>query len=228
MDEFEFFRDITNGRIISMPVGILGKKMGMTQVFDQDGNCIPVTVIQAGPCYVTGIKTRERDRYAAIQLGYDEVPEKKLNLPRKGHLKKAEVKPLKVLREFRVPEEATAELALGQEVVVSQFKPGDFVDVTGTSKGKGFTGVIKRHNYHGSKASHGVHEYFRHGGSIGGCTPAHTVKGTKMPGRSGAARVTLQNVEVVQVRDQEHLLMIKGGLPGARNSLVMIRKAIKK
>ena len=211
-----------------MPVGILGKKMGMTQVFDQDGNCIPVTVIQAGPCYVTGMKTQERDQYTAIQLGYDEVPEKKLNLPRKGHLKKAEVKPLKVLREFRVPGEAMAELALGQEVVVGQFKPGDFVDVTGTSKGKGFTGVMKRHNYHGSKASHGVHEYFRHGGSIGGCTPAHTSKGRKMPGRSGAARVTLQNVEVVQVRDQDHLLMVKGGLPGARNSLVMIRKAIKK
>ena len=123
-----------------MPVGILGKKMGMTQVFDQDGNCIPVTVIQAGPCYVTGMKTQERDQYTAIQLGYDEVPEKKLNLPRKGHLKKAEVKPLKVLREFRVPGEAMAELALGQEVVVGQFKPGDFVDVTGTSRGRGSQG----------------------------------------------------------------------------------------
>jgi large subunit ribosomal protein L3 len=213
---------------MAMPVGILGKKMGMTQIFDQDGNCVPVTVIQAGPCYVTGIKTKERDRYTAIQLGYQEVPERKLSLPRKGHLKKAEVKPLKILREFRVPEDAMAEVSLGQEVDVSQFKPGDFVDVTGTSKGRGFTGVMKRHNFHGSKASHGVHEYFRHGGSIGGCTPQHTVKGKKMPGRYGATRVTLQNVEVVQVRGQEHLLMVKGGLPGARNSLVMIRKAIKK
>lgn len=121
-----------------------------------------------------------------------------------------------------------ADLSLGQEVDVSLFKPGDYVDVTGTSKGKGFSGVMKRHNFRGTKATNGTHEYFRHGGSIGGCVPAHTAKGRKMPGRSGAARVTLQNVEVVQVRDSEHLLMIKGGLPGARNSLVLIRKAIKK
>jgi large subunit ribosomal protein L3 len=213
---------------MAMGLGIIGKKVGMTQIFDQDGNCIPVTVVQAGPCFVTDIKTQERDRYTAVQLGYQEVPERKLTLPQRGHLKKAEVKPLKVLREFRVPEDSVADLSLGQEVDVSLFKPGDYVDVTGTSKGKGFTGVMKRHNFRGTKATHGTHEYFRHGGSIGGCVPAHTVKGRKMPGRSGAARVTLQNVEVVQVRDSEHLLMIKGGLPGARNSLVLIRKAIKK
>ena len=211
-----------------MGLGIIGKKVGMTQIFDQDGNCIPVTVVQAGPCFVTDIKTKERDRYTAVQLGYQEVPERKLTLPQRGHLKKAEVKPLKVLREFRVPEDSVADLSLGQEVDVSLFKPGDYVDVTGTSKGKGFSGVMKRHNFRGTKATHGTHESFRHGGSIGGCVPAHTVKGRKMPGRSGAARVTLQNVEVVQVRDSEHLLMIKGGLPGARNSLVLIRKAIKK
>jgi len=213
---------------MAMGLGIIGKKVGMTQIFDQDGNCIPVTVVQAGPCFVTDIKTKERDRYTAVQLGYQEVPERKLTLPQRGHLKKAEVKPLKVLREFRVPEDSVADLSLGQEVDVSLFKPGDYVDVTGTSKGKGFSGVMKRHNFRGTKATHGTHESFRHGGSIGGCVPAHTVKGRKMPGRSGAARVTLQNVEVVQVRDSEHLLMIKGGLPGARNSLVLIRKAIKK
>jgi large subunit ribosomal protein L3 len=211
-----------------MPVGILGKKIGMTQIFDKDGSCTPVTVVQAGPCYVTGIKTPERDQYTAIQLGYDEIPERKLNLPRKGHLKKANVKPLKILREFRVPAETMQGFSLGQEVDVSQFKAGDFVDVTGTSKGKGFTGVMKRHNFRGSKASHGVHEYFRHGGSIGCRNPQHTVKGRKMAGRSGGERVTLQNVEIVQVRDREHLLMIKGGLPGARDSLLMIRKAVKK
>lgn len=211
-----------------MSLGILGKKIGMTQLFDQEGNCIPVTVIQAGPCYVTAIKTRERDRYTAVQLGYQEVPERKLTLPRRGHLKKAQVKPLKILREFRVHEDNVAEFSLGQEVDVSLFKPGDIVDITGTSKGKGFTGVMKRHNFSGSKASHGVHEYFRHGGSIGCRYPQRTIKGMKMPGRSGAARVTLQNLEVMQVRDRDHLLMIKGGLPGARNSLVLIRKAIKK
>jgi large subunit ribosomal protein L3 len=177
---------------------------------------------------VTGIKTKERDRYTAVQLGYEEVPERKLTLPQRGHLKKAEVKPLRILREFRMPEEEMTDVSLGQEFDVSLFKQGDFVDITGTSKGKGFTGVMKRHNFRGAKATHGTHEYFRHGGSIGGCVPAHTVKGRKMPGRSGAARVTLQNAEVVQVRDSEHLLMIKGGLPGSRNSVVVIRKAIKK
>ena len=211
-----------------MGLGIIGKKVGMTQIFDQNGNCIPVTVVQAGPCFVTDIKTMERDRYTAVQLGYQEVPERKLTLPQRGHLKKAEVMPLRILREFRVSEDTVADLSLGQELDVSQFKPGDFVDITGTSKGKGFTGVMKRHNFRGTKATHGTHEYFRHGGSIGGCVPAHTVKGRKMPGRLGAARVTLQNAEVVQVRDNEHLLMIKGGLPGARNSVVVIRKAIKK
>jgi large subunit ribosomal protein L3 len=211
-----------------MALGIIGKKVGMTQMFDQDGNCVPVTVVQAGPCFVTAIRTRERDRYTAVQLGYEEVLERKLTLAQRGHLRKASVKPLKTLREFRISEETTADFSLGQELDVGQFKPGDFVDVTGTSKGKGFTGVMKRHNFSGSKATHGSHEYFRHGGSIGCRFPQHTVKGRKMAGRSGAARVTLQNAEVVQVRGREHLLMIKGSVPGARNSLVMIRKAVKK
>ena len=211
-----------------MGLGIIGKKVGMTQIFDQEGNCIPVTVVQAGPCFVTDIKTKDRDRYTAVQLGYQEVPERKLTLAQRGHLKKAEIKPLRVLREFRVSEDSVADFSLGQQIDLSLFKPGDYVDVTGTSKGRGFTGVIKRHNFRGTKATHGTHEYFRHGGSIGGCFPQHTIKGRKMPGRSGAVRVTLQNAEVVQVRDREHLLMIKGGVPGARNSLVLIRKAIKK
>jgi large subunit ribosomal protein L3 len=222
------FPGVSKGRIEAMALGIIGKKVGMTQIYDQDGNSIPVTVVQAGPCFVTGIKTRERDRYTAVQLGYEEVPERKLTLPQRGHLKKAEVKPLRTLREFRVPEESVTDFSLGQQFDVSLFKPGDFVDVTGTSKGKGFTGVMKRHNFSGSKATHGAHEYFRHGGSIGCRFPQHTIKGIRMPGRSGAARVTLQNAQVVQVRDREHLLMIKGGLPGARNSVLMIRKAVKK
>jgi large subunit ribosomal protein L3 len=211
-----------------MELGIIGKKVGMTQVFDQDGNCVPVTVVQAGPCFVTAVRTREKDRYTAVQLGYQEVLERKLTLAQRGHLRKASVKPLKILREFRVPEEAMARFSLGQELDVGQFKPGDFVDVTGTSKGKGFTGVMKRHNFSGSKASHGSHEYFRHGGSIGCRFPQHTGMGRRMAGRSGGARVTLQNAEVVQVRKPEHLLMIKGSVPGARNSLVLIRKAVKK
>ena len=211
-----------------MPMGIIGKKVGMTQFFDSDGNCVPVTVVQAGPCYVTEIKTPERDRYAAVQLGFEEVPERKLNLPRRGHLKKSEVKPLRTLREFRIPEDALQGFTLGQAVDVGIFAPGEFVDVVGTSKGRGFTGVMKRHNFRGSISTHGTHEYFRHGGSIGGRFPQHTVKGRKMAGRYGGKRITVQNLEVVQVRGKEHLLLIKGAVPGSRNSLVLVHKAKKK
>ncbi len=216
------------GRDSHMTMGIIGRKLGMTQYFDQDGNCVPVTVVQAGPCYVTAVKTPETDRYAALQLGYQEVPERKLTLPERGHLKKSGGRPLRVLREFRVPPEMTSQYSLGQEVDVTIFNPGEFVDVTGTSKGRGFTGVMKRHNFRGSISTHGTHEYFRHGGSIGGRFPQHTVKGRKMAGRHGGKRVTVQDLQVVQVRPEEHLLLIKGAVPGARNSLLLIRKAIKK
>ena len=208
--------------------GIIGKKVGMTQIFDAEGNCLPVTVVQAGPCYVTQIKNQGTDRYTAIQLGYDKVPERKLSGPEKGHLKKAGVEPLRTLHELPVSEEDVSEISLGQKIDVSVFKPGDYVDVTGKSKGRGFTGVMKRHNFHGFRASHGTHEYFRHGGSIGCRTPQHTIKGRKMPGRYGGTRVTTQNLQIVEVRDQENLLMIRGAVPGARNSFILVRKAIKK
>ncbi len=208
--------------------GILGKKVGMTQIFDQEGNCVPVTVVEAGPCYVTQIKTKEKDRYTAVQLGFDKVPEKKLNKPRAGHIKKSGSEPVRTLREFRASEEETENLKLGQQVDVSLFKPGDFVDVCGKSKGRGFTGVMKRHNFRGFRATHGTHEYFRHGGSIGCCTPQHTIKGVKMPGRYGGKRVTTQNLTVVEVRNDENLMLIKGAIPGARNSLLLIRKAVKR
>jgi len=211
-----------------MAIGIIGKKAGMTQLFDQEGNCVPVTVVEAGPCYVTHLKTMEKDKYSAVQLGFQEVPERKLTRPEKGHLKKADAKPLKTIREFRLSEEEMEQFSLGQQVDVNIFKPGDYVDIVGTSKGKGFTGVMKRHNFHGSTATHGSHENFRHGGSIGGRYPQHTVKGRKMAGRHGGSRVTTQNLQVVQVRDKENLLLIRGALPGARNSLVFISKAIKK
>jgi len=212
-----------------MTMGIIGKKAGTTQIFDQEGNCVPVTVIHAGPCYVTHIKTMEKDKYSAVQLGFQEVPERKLSLAQKGHLKAAEVKPLKNLREFRIPPEEAGEYSLGQQVAVDMFQPGDYVDVTGTSKGKGFSGVMKRHNFSGAAtASHGTHENFRHGGSIGGRFPQHTVKGRKMAGRQGNSRVTVQNLKILQVREKENLLLIQGALPGAKNSLVYIRKALKK
>ncbi len=211
-----------------MALGIIGKKTGMTQLFDQDGNCVPVTVVQAGPCYVTDLKTMEKDKYTAVQLGFQEVPERKLTRPEKGHLKKSEAKPLKTLREFRLSENELEQLSLGQQIDLNMFKPGDYVDIIGTSKGKGFTGVMRRHNFHGSTATHGSHETFRHGGSIGGRYPQHTVKGRKMPGRHGGSRVTTQNLQVVQVRDKDNLILIRGALPGARNSLILISKAIKK
>ena len=208
--------------------GIIGKKVGMTQIFDAEGNCIPVTVVQAGPCFATQIKSQETDRYSAVQLGFDAMPDRKLNKPRKGHLEKSGVSPQRTLREFRVSEEEAAEISLGQQVDVSMFKPGDFIDIRGKSKGRGFTGVMKRHNFHGFRATHGTHEYFRHGGSIGCRTPQHTIKGVKMPGRYGGTRVTTQNLTVVQVHEKDHLLLIKGAVPGARNSLVCISKATKK
>jgi len=208
--------------------GIIGKKIGMTQLFDTEGNCIPVTVVQAGPCFVTQIKSPERDRYSAVQLGFESVPERKLNKPEKGHLERSGVSPLRTLREFRVSEEDAAALTLGQQVDVSMFKPGDFVDISGKSKGRGFTGVMKRHNFSGYRATHGTHEYFRHGGSIGCRTPQHTIKGLRMAGRYGGTRITTQNLTIVQVHAKDHLLLIKGAVPGARNSLLFIRKAIKK
>ncbi len=209
-------------------MGLIGKKIGMTQIFDTEGNCIPVTVVKAGPCPVTQVKTPGTDRYAAIQLGYDKIPERKLNQPRKGHLKKNGVEPYRFLREFRMKEDEIAQFVPGQEIDVNIFKPGDAVDVTGNSKGKGFTGVMKRHNFHGFRATHGTHECFRHGGSIGCRTPQHTIKGRKMAGRSGGSKVTTQNLKIVEVRDKDNLILIKGAVPGSRNSLLLIQKAIKK
>jgi large subunit ribosomal protein L3 len=208
--------------------GIIGKKVGMTQIFDTEGNCIPVTVVQAGPCFVTQIKSHETDRYTAVQLGFDPLPERKLNKPEKGHLEKSGVTPLRTLSEFRISDQEAAELKLGQQLDVSMFKIGDFVDISGKTKGRGFAGVIKRHNFSGFKATHGTHEYFRHVGSIGCREPQHTVKGRKMPGRYGGTQVTTQNLKVVQVRAKDHLILIKGALPGASNSLLYIRKATKK
>lgn len=211
-----------------MALGIIGKKLGMTQIFDSQGNPVPITVVQAGPCFVTQVKAPGTDHYAAVQLGFDPIPERKANQPLRGHLQKAGVPPVRTLREFRVSDEELSQYSPGQEVRASIFKAGDFVDVIGTSKGRGFTGVIRRHNFRGYPASHGTHEYFRHGGSIGCRFPQHTIKGLKMAGRYGAGRVTVQNLRIVEVRDKQNLLLIRGAVPGARNSLLLIRKARKK
>jgi large subunit ribosomal protein L3 len=202
---------------------ILGRKVGMTSIFDDQGNSIPVTVIEAGPCFVTQIRTVDNDGYEAIQLGYGDIKESRLNRPRMGHLKKAEVKAVRVLREFR--DTNFEDPKLGAQITCDVFKPGDVVRVSGTSKGRGFTGVMKRHNFSGMKASHGVHESYRGGGSVGAASdPARTYKAMKMAGQHGNARVTVGGLAVMQVLPEKNLLLVKGAVPGARNGLLEIQK----
>lgn len=208
-------------------LGIIGRKIGMTQVFQEDGSVVPVTVVEAGPCWVTQKKTKEKEGYEALQIGFLPKNEKRVKKPLSGHFKKAGTVPLTYLREFRM--ESTEGYKVGQEINIGHlFKPGDVVDVTGLSKGKGFAGVIKRHGFHGSPGSHGTHEYFRHGGSVGPATyPHHVFKGLKMPGQFGNARVTIQNIKVLEVREDQNLLLLKGGIPGSHHGWVLIRSATK-
>lgn len=213
-----------------MAIGLLGKKLGMTQIFDEQGNAIPVTVIKTGPCVVVQKKTSDREGYNALQVGYGEITKvNRVNKPLKGHFAKGGVAPVSFLKEFRVtPEEAEAN-GVGSEIPLEMIEIGGFVDVTGTSKGKGFAGVMKRHHFHGAPASHGAHESFRHGGSIGqNMTPAHTFKGMKMAGQMGNKRVTVQNLKVIDVRGDTNLLMVEGAVPGPANGFVIIRKAVRK
>ncbi|MBV6506659.1 MAG: 50S ribosomal protein L3 [Syntrophorhabdaceae bacterium] len=213
-----------------MGLGILGKKLGMTQIFREDGSIVPATVIQAGPCYVVQKKTNEKEGYTAIQLGFEEVKKvNRINKPLVGHFKKANIPPTRILKEFRVgPEEVDAN-EVGSQISVERFEIGDYVDITGTSKGKGFAGVMKRYGFGGSPASHGTHEYFRHGGSIGqNMTPGRTLKGKKMPGHMGNSRVTVQNLKVVGVRSDNNILLVEGAIPGPNNGYVIINKAVKK
>jgi large subunit ribosomal protein L3 len=209
------------------PLGIIGKKLGMTQIFLEDGSVVPVTVVEAGPCSVIQKKTKEKDGYNALQLGFLPKKGQRVNKPLSGHFKKAGVGPYVHVKEFRVEDVEGVEA--GQEVTLSLFKPGDVVDVTGLSRGKGFSGVMKRHGFHGSPGSHGTHEYFRHGGSVGSATyPHHTFKGMKMPGQHGNRRVTLQNIKVVDVKEDQNLILLKGGIPGSPTGWVLIRSATKK
>ncbi|MED5370343.1 MAG: 50S ribosomal protein L3 [Myxococcota bacterium] len=207
--------------------GILGRKIGMTQFFNEDGTVVPVTVVEAGPMVVTQIKTVDTDGYNAIQVGFASQKEGRLNKAMKGHYAKAGVAPAKLLREFRMDD--VSGYTVGQEIKVGEvFEAGQKIDVTGTSKGRGFAGVMKRHNFAGFIRSHGTHEFFRHGGSIGTrLTPGHVAKGKKMPGHMGAARTTVQNLTVAKVDAEQNLLYIKGGIPGARNKLVIVKGAVK-
>ena len=202
--------------------GILGTKLGMTQIFDDEGRVIPVTVLRAGPCPVTQVRTKERDGYAAVQLGFGEV--KKVNKPLAGHFRKAGVEPTRHLVEF----ELEGEHSLGDMVTVDIFTQGQLVDVTAKSKGKGFAGGMKRHGFAGLGAGHGVHKVHRAPGSIGGAsTPGRVFKGTRMAGRMGNERVTIQSLELVGVDADRRLLLIKGAVPGPNGSLVIVRDAVK-
>lgn len=208
-------------------VGLIGKKLGMTQVFDPKGELIPVTVIQAGPCTVVQAKTKASDGYVAVQVGFGDRKAQRATKAYRNHCVKAGKGVFQVLREFRVGE--GEQYTVGQEISVeSVFKPGDRVDVSGTSKGRGYSGVIKRHGFSGFPGSHGTHEYFRHGGSIGNRSyPGRVFKGKRMAGQYGNERVTTQGLEVVAVRPNEHLLLVRGAVPGARNGVVIVRPTVK-
>lgn len=207
--------------------GLIGKKIGMTQVFGADGSVVPVTVIQTGPCVVVQKREIERDGYKALQVGFGSKKGQRLNKPEQGHLVKAGKGAFQVLREFRLDD--VAQYELGQEIKVSDlFKVGDRVDVSGTSKGRGFAGVIKRWGFSGFPASHGTHEYFRHGGSIGNRSfPGRVFKGKRMAGHWGNERISVQNLEVIGVRAEENLLLVKGAVPGAKRGVLLIRRSVK-
>ena len=203
--------------------GILGQKLGMTQIFDEDGNLEAVTAIEAGPCFISQIKTQANDGYDAVQLGFGET--KRLNSPEKGHLNSLG-RQLKHLREFKVKEPVSVKV--GQGVDVSIFKKGDRVDITGISKGKGFAGVVKRHHFAGGPKSHGQSDRHRAPGSVGSTTfPGRVLKGTRMAGHMGNRRVSVRNLKVVQADPGRNLLLIRGAVPGAINELLVIRKSTK-
>ena len=206
-----------------MPGGLIGKKLGMTLIFDNEGLAVPVTVIEAGPCFVVQKKTTKKDGYEALQMGFDRRALGKCNKPERGHLEKHSAKSgFRYLREFRLAE--ASGLEEGQEITVEVFEIGDKVDVIGTSKGKGFAGTVKRWNFHRGPMTHGSMSH-RAPGSIGASAyPSRVVKGKKMPGQMGNARVTIKNLEVVDVRPDENLLVVKGAIPGPRQGLVLIQK----
>ncbi|MFZ5596988.1 MAG: 50S ribosomal protein L3 [Bacillota bacterium] len=207
-----------------MKKAILGKKLGMTQVFTDEGLAIPVTVIETGPCYVVQKKTVEKDGYDAIQVGFGTKREKLFNKPEKGLFNKAGVKPLRFLREFRL--EDSGQYQVGQEIKADLFDSGEKVDVVGTSKGRGFSGGIKRHGFHRGPMAHGS-KYHRRPGSLGAKGPARVYKGRRLPGHYGAARITVQNLEVVKVDAERNILAIKGAVPGPRGGLVIIKDSVK-
>lgn len=205
--------------------GILGAKLGMTQLWDNN-KVVPVTVVQAGPCVVTQVRTADKDGYAAVQLAYGAVDPRKVNKPRTGHFEKAGTAPRRHIVELRTTD--ASEYELGQEVTVEAFEAGTVIDVTGKTKGKGFAGVMKRHGFHGLRASHGVERKHRSPGSIGACaTPGRVFKGVRMAGRMGGVRYTVQNLTVQAIDPENNLLLVRGAIPGPAGALVLVRTAAK-
>ena len=209
-----------------MQKGIIGKKMGMTQIFDENGKVVPVTVVEAGPCTVVQKKTVESDGYVAVQLGYGDISAKKVSKPAKGHFDKADVAPKRTLREFRLDD--ISAMNVGDILKADVFAVGDRIDVVGTSKGKGYAGAIKRWNQHRLRESHGTGPVARHAGTMGSCsTPTRVFKGKRLPGHLGAERVTIQNLKVVKVDAENNLIAIKGAIPGPKGSVVCISDSVK-
>ena len=209
-----------------MQKGIIGKKIGMTQIFDENGKVVPVTVVEAGPCTVVQKKTVESDGYVAVQLGFGDIAAKKVTKPAKGHFDKADVAPKKTLREFRLAD--ISGMNVGDIIKADTFAAGEHIDVVGTSKGKGYAGTIKRWNGHLLRESHGTGPVSRHAGSMGACSsPSRVFKGKKLPGHLGAERVTIQNLKVVKVDAENNLIAIKGAIPGPKGSVVCISDSVK-
>jgi large subunit ribosomal protein L3 len=217
---------VTTSRVVRTVKGVLGEKLGMTQVWDADNRLVPVTVIKAGPCVVTQVRNPETDGYGAVQLAFGEIDPRKVNQPMKGHFEKAGVTPRRHLVELRTAD--AADYSLGQEVTVEAFEAGQLVDASGRTKGKGFAGVMKRHGFHGVSSSHGAHKNHRKPGSIGGCsTPGRVFKGMRMAGRMGGLRQTTQNLTIHSVDAEKGLLLVKGAVPGPRGGIVLVRTAAK-
>ena len=209
-----------------MKKAILGKKLGMTQLFDEAGKIVPVTVVEAGPCVVVQKKTVENDGYEAVQVGFADIKEKNVNKPMKGHFEKAGVSAKRFLKEFKL--EDAASMNVGDEIKADVFAAGEKVDITGTSKGHGFAGAIKRHNQHRLKETHGTGPVHRHAGSMGACSdPSRVFKGKKLPGHMGCDTVTIQNLDVVCVDVEKNLLLVRGAIPGPKGGLVIVKSAVK-
>ena len=210
-----------------MQKGIIGKKIGMTQIFDETGKVVPVTVIEAGPCVVVQKKTAENDGYEAVQLGFGDIRAKRVNKPLQGHFKKADVAMKRTLKEFRLDD--ISALNVGDIVKADTFAEGDIVDVSGTSKGHGFSGTIKRHNFARLKETHGTGPVHRHAGSMGACSsPSRIFKGKGMPGQYGNVKVTVQNLKIVKIDAENNLIAVKGAVPGPKNGTVTITDCVKK